>query len=762
MSRRLAQASAGTYGYGASASGYGGYAEAEAGDYGGRGLPATSGAGQYGMQEAVKMDSHGYKHDKGMYGDKEATAADTGMYGQKGMNGDKKGTYGGAEKGMYGSTGMYGDEAMTEGKNGMYGKKGMYGDKEVKKGDKEMYSMYGDKGAYGDKAKKGKYGSKKGMQAGMKDEEGMYGGLEAEKAAFDRDFFKGMYGEHAETIAHTGMYSAKGMMKANKGMYGEKEASTGMYGDKGMLTADKGMYGDKKAYKSMYGNKEADIMKGTYGDVMAADKGVYGKDMASADKGMYGKKADKGAYGEYADKGEMPAYGDKSLDVDAAAEVDAMPADEGAGTYASDKGTYGTLSKGAYEAGDAAELAGIIITETNEPIEEAVEDVLIAEAPAVAPAGTYGSGAAPAADGAAEAPFAVAPAPAPFSFELPEAESDEDWNCFCDSENAWLEDNTFFAGCIDEVGAVTVESDEDTCIGSGHTWISWACGEMMDLMFTYEQVTCAEPGLFADSVVGLKALCCNDVVYEPLAPATAPAAVPAASGDAPAAAAPVAAAPLPASEQPDWACACKADGNFVHDASFYLCEDSEGNPVDVPLDMCTGELSVHTFLCGATLDGLWLDFDITCDDADQFPADVTTAVAIGCCDNGATLNASLGAPAVAPAVAVTPTQVAADAPAPVAADMPTAVPAAAPVAAEEAVVEVEESPFPSTTVPCGGECIPRHQKCSGEGFDTTHSCCDPDDICMKKNAFHWQCVTPGRYERKISQGWEGSILTCAA
>jgi len=62
---------------------------------------------------------------------------------------------------------------------------------------------------------------------------------------------------------------------------------------------------------------------------------------------------------------------------------------------------------------------------------------------------------------------------------------------------------------------------------------------------------------------------------------------------------------------------------------------------------------------------------------------------------------------------------------------------------------------------CGGKCAEELTKCGGESNDNVLPCCNDLDICVRKNRYYAQCLSPERRVAKLQlSDWSGKTLSC--
>lgn len=60
---------------------------------------------------------------------------------------------------------------------------------------------------------------------------------------------------------------------------------------------------------------------------------------------------------------------------------------------------------------------------------------------------------------------------------------------------------------------------------------------------------------------------------------------------------------------------------------------------------------------------------------------------------------------------------------------------------------------------CGG-CVETLEQC-GDAVNATMSCCDPDAMCIAKNAYYAQCLSPLDVEAHMTfPDWDGTVVEC--
>ena len=60
---------------------------------------------------------------------------------------------------------------------------------------------------------------------------------------------------------------------------------------------------------------------------------------------------------------------------------------------------------------------------------------------------------------------------------------------------------------------------------------------------------------------------------------------------------------------------------------------------------------------------------------------------------------------------------------------------------------------------CGG-CVETLEQC-GDAVNATMSCCDADALCVAKNAYYAQCLSPADVEAHMTfPDWDGSVVEC--
>ena len=223
---------------------------------------------------------------------------------------------------------------------------------------------------------------------------------------------------------------------------------------------------------------------------------------------------------------------------------------------------------------------------------------------------------------------------------------------------------------------------------------------MQDHLWARADVTCLDTSYLSDVLWIIQWRCCSaNSDSDSLGASSTPSAARDAAADA-----------------PDWSCLCPPDAELLANNTFVLCKDADANAfVAVPPEACNSTTqTLQDFECLATFERLHTEDGFTCDTAASLGQTVTDAVRRYCCTAAST-----------------------------------------PATSSSDWLSVDQ-------VHCSGLCAARHSQCSGEGMLGTRPCCGPEDICMRRNAYWSQCVTPERYNRKLRQGWDGTVLQCAA